>query len=63
MLRNRHEARVMAARASMLVRREFSLQRVVECQATLYRELLDRSPPMTGRAAGGPALVTATAAQ
>lgn len=63
MLRNRHEARVMAARASMLVRREFSLQRVVECQAALYRELLDRSPPMTSRAAGEPALVTATAAQ
>ena len=64
MLENKREARVMAARASKVVRREFSLQRVVECQATLYRELLDHRPqPLTERAAGEPALVVASAAQ
>jgi glycosyltransferase involved in cell wall biosynthesis len=63
MLENKQKARTMAARAGDLVRREFSLQRVVECQATLYRELLDRSSLPTGRAASRPSLIISRAAE
>jgi glycosyltransferase involved in cell wall biosynthesis len=62
MLENKQKARTMAARAGDVVRREFSLQRVVECQATLYRELLDRSSLPTGRARN-PGLIVSRAAQ
>jgi glycosyltransferase involved in cell wall biosynthesis len=48
------EARIMAERAAALVRQEFSLERVVPCQAALYRELIasGRTPSPKGVRAG-----------
>jgi glycosyltransferase involved in cell wall biosynthesis len=43
LLGNRENGRAMAGRATERVRKEFSLENVVACQAALYRDLIDRS--------------------
>jgi len=43
LLGNRENGRIMAGRAAERVRKEFSLENVVACQAALYRDLIDRS--------------------
>ena len=63
MLTNKQQAREMAVRAGELVRREFSLRRVVACQATLYRELLQRDSRPAEQGAGGSVLAMSPAAE
>jgi hypothetical protein len=41
LLGNRENGRVMAGRAAERVRKEFSLEHVVSCQAAVYRDLID----------------------
>jgi hypothetical protein len=43
LLGNREKGRVMAGRADERVRKEFSLEHVVACQAAVYRDLIDSS--------------------
>jgi glycosyltransferase involved in cell wall biosynthesis len=53
-LANPDQSRAMAKRAAVLVRQEFSLERVVASQAALYRELLEPGlpPALAGTQAG-----------
>nr|WP_245431479.1 glycosyltransferase [Mesorhizobium atlanticum] len=43
LLGNRENGRVVAGRAAERVRKEFSVEHVVACQAAVYRDLIDSS--------------------